>query len=163
MNETIIETRTLYEGRVVKLDIHQVRLPDGQIAPREVIRHQGAVALVALDAQGQVLLVRQFRIGAGRALLEIPAGVLEPDEPVEACAVRELREETGCRPERLDYLGGFYPTPGYTTEHIHLYLATGLVEDPLDGDADEFIQVERVPLAEALAMIERATSPTAKA
>ncbi|NWG15515.1 MAG: NUDIX hydrolase [Chloroflexi bacterium] len=155
MQETILDTEHIYEGRIIKLDVHRVRVPDGQIMQREVIRHQGAVALVALDDRQNVLLVRQYRIGANQAMLEIPAGLLEPGEPPETCAERELREETGYRPDRLEYLGGFYPTPGYTTEYIHLYLATGLSEARLDGDEDEFIEMARVPLTEALAMIER--------
>jgi ADP-ribose pyrophosphatase len=155
MQETILDTEHIYEGRVVKLDVHRVRLPDGQIAKREVIRHQGAVALIALDDQQNVLLVRQFRVGAQQTMLEIPAGLLEPGEVPESCAVRELQEETGYRPEQLEDLGGFYPTPGYTTEYIHLYLATQLHEDRLAADDDEFIELVRLPLPEALAQIER--------
>lgn len=155
MQETILDTEHIYEGRVVKLDVHRVRTPGGQIMQREVIQHQGAVALVALDDRQNVLLVRQYRIGANQPMLEIPAGLLEPGEAPEICAARELQEETGYRPAHLERLGGFYPTPGYTTEYIHLYLATGLSEAPLDGDEDEFIELERIPLAEALALIER--------
>lgn len=87
-------------------------------------------------------------------MLEIPAGLLEPGESPETCAVRELQEETGYKPQHLEYLGGFHPTPGYTTEYIHLYLATQLNEAKLTGDADEFIEVARLPLTQALAMIE---------
>lgn len=155
MQETILDTETIYEGRIVRLEVRRVRLVDGQIQKREVICHQGAVALIALDQQQNVLLVRQFRSGARQVMLEIPAGLLEPGESPEACAVRELQEETGYKPEHLEDLGGLYPTPGYTTEYIHLYLATHLKEAKLAGDADEFIEVERLPLAQALAMIER--------
>jgi ADP-ribose pyrophosphatase len=162
MQETILDTETVYDGRVVKLEVRRVRLPDGQIQKREVIRHQGAVALIALDEQQNVLLVRQFRSGTQRVMLEIPAGLLEPGESPEACAIRELQEETGYKPERLEHLGGFYPTPGYTTEYIHLYLASDLREAKLAGDADEFIEVERLPLTQALAMIERGDISDAK-
>ena len=155
MHETILDTETIYSGRVVTLDVHHVRLPNGQVQIREVVRHQGAAALVALDEHQNVLLVRQFRSGAHKELLEIPAGLLEPGESVEACAARELQEETGYKPGQMEYLGGFYPTPGYTTEYIHLFLATGLTEAKLEGDADEFIEVVRLPLPDVLALIER--------
>ncbi|MBI5670345.1 MAG: NUDIX hydrolase [Chloroflexi bacterium] len=155
MHETILTTKTVYQGRVVTLDVRRVRLPDGQEQQREVVRHQGAVALVALDEQQNVLLVRQYRSGAQQTMLEIPAGLLEPGEAPEVCAARELQEETGFKPARLEHLGGLHPTPGYTTEYIHLYLATGLSEARLTGDADEFIELLRLPFAEALALIER--------
>lgn len=154
MQETILDTETIYDGRVVKLDVKRVRLSDGQIQKREVIQHQGAVALIALDERQNVLLVRQFRSGTQRVMLEIPAGLLEPGESPETCAVRELQEETGYKPGHLESLGGFYPTPGYTTEYIHLYLAHDLSEAKLAGDADEFIELERLPLTQALALIE---------
>lgn len=155
MYETILTTETVYQGRVVTLDVRRVRLPDGQEQKREVVRHQGAVALVALDEQQHVLLVRQFRSGAQQTMLEIPAGLLEPGEAPEVCAARELQEETGYKPARLEYLGGFHPTPGYTTEYIHLYLATDLSEARLTGDVDEFIELESIPFTDALALIER--------
>jgi ADP-ribose pyrophosphatase len=153
--ETIIRTESIYEGRVVRLALLDVQLPDGKLAKRELVRHPGAVAIVALDAAQHLLLVRQFRIAAGQVLLEIPAGTLEPDESPLACAERELQEETGFRPGSLESIGGIYVAPGYTSEFIHLYYATDLTASRLDGDADEFIEVERVPLTEALAMIER--------
>lgn len=148
------KTRNIFSGKVVRLDIEEIRLPDGSTALREVIRHVGAVAIVALDAEQQVFLVRQFRIGAGQHLYEIPAGLLEADEAPDKSAVRELREEIGYRPGKLEPLGGFYVAPGYTTEFIHVFLARDLIADPLQQDHDEFIEVSRVPLAEALTMIE---------
>jgi ADP-ribose pyrophosphatase len=100
-------------------------------------------------------MVRQFRIAAGKVMTEIPAGTLERHEPPEDCAIRELQEETGFKPGKLESLGGFFVAPGYTTEYIHLYLATDLTESRLPGDADEFIQVLHVNFAEALAMIDK--------
>lgn len=155
MNETVIHREDLYDGRIVKLSIYTMRLPNGREAKREIVRHPGAVALVALDNEGRVLLVRQYRAAAGRVLLEIPAGTLKPDEPPPLCAERELQEETGYRPNKLESIGNIYVAPGYTTEYIHLYLATDLHESRLNLDDDEFIEVERVPLVEAIAMIER--------
>lgn len=154
MHETIIQSETVYDGRVVRLLLHDVRLPDGQMGRREIVQHPGAVALVALDEKQQVLLVRQFRLAANRIMLEVPAGTLEPGEDPLACARRELQEETGYRPAEIEALGGIYVAPGYTTEYIHLFLASGLHYEPLQGDADEFIELERVKLDEALAMIE---------
>ncbi|HLV34558.1 MAG TPA: NUDIX hydrolase [Spirillospora sp.] len=147
--------RQIYSGRVVHLALHEIQLPDGSTAIRELIEHAGAAAVVALDEANHVLLVRQFRIGAHQHLYEIPAGILEAGEPPASCASRELQEEIGYFPGRLDALGGFYPTPGYTTEYIHLYLARDLSPAPLQQDHDEFIEVTRIPFGEALAMIER--------
>ena len=155
MQETIITSDDIYNGRVVHLLLHRVRLPDGSESNREVVKHPGAVAIVALDDQRNVLLVRQFRLPAGQVLYEIPAGTLEDNEDPEACAIRELQEETGYKPAKIENLGGFYTAPGYTTEFIHLFLANNLTESHLELDADEFIEAERAPFAEALAMIER--------
>lgn len=155
MEEIIVSTRKVYSGRVVKLDVHEVVLPDGNHAKREQVRHPGAVAIVALDDDQHVLLVRQFRLAARQIMTEIPAGTLyEEEEPAE-CATRELQEEAGYKPGVLESLGGFFVAPGYTTEYIHLFLGTRLTPSVLPKDSDEFIEVLRVPFAEALAMIER--------
>ncbi len=155
MEETILHREEIYSGRVVNLSVATVRLPNGGESRRELVKHPGAVAIVALDADQNVLLVRQFRLAAGKILLEIPAGTLKPGEPPETCAFRELQEETGYLPGKLEAIGGVYPAPGYTTEYIHLYLATDLSESRLAMDDDEFIEVERIPLNAALAMIDR--------
>ena len=154
MDETIINSARIFNGHVVKLSVHEVRLPDGSTSKRELVHHPGAVAVVALDDDQHVLLVKQYRIGAGKTLYEIPAGTLEPDEAPEICAERELQEEAGYKPGKLEALGGFYTAPGYTSEIIHIFLATQLSSAPLQGDIDEFIEMERVPLAQALTMIE---------
>lgn len=154
MHETVVHTRQVYAGRVVKLEVSEVRLPDGSAGVREVVRHQGAVAVVPLFDNRDVLLVRQYRIGAGAAIFEIPAGLLEADEQPEACAARELQEEVGYRPGVLTPLGGCYTAPGYTTEYIHLFLAADLTPGELASDPDEFIEVARVPLARALEMVD---------
>jgi ADP-ribose pyrophosphatase len=145
----------IYQGRVIHVVVADVRLPNGAMGRRELVRHPGAVAIVALDAQEHVLLVRQFRFAAGRVLSEIPAGTLNPGEDPLLCAERELQEETGHAPGRLQPLGGIFVAPGYTTEFIHLFLATDLRESRLEMDDDEFISLDRVPLTEALAMIDR--------
>ncbi len=155
MEETTLRSEQIYDGRIIRLSVLEVRLPDGKIAKRELITHPGAVAIVALDEAGNVLLVRQFRTAANRILLEIPAGTLHPGEDPLVCAERELQEETGYRPGKLEALGGIFAAPGYTTEFIHLFWATELSESRLSMDEDEFIEVERVPLSQALEMIEQ--------
>jgi ADP-ribose pyrophosphatase len=155
MDETILYTQHLYNGQIVKLDLHEVRLPDGNHRKREVVQHPGAAAIVAVDADGKILLVRQYRIAAGKILHEIPAGTLKPTEPPDQCAIRELQEETGYKPGSLEKLTGFFPAPGYTSEFIHVYLAKDLTESRLQADADEFIEVDHVTLAEAVEMIAR--------
>lgn len=155
MREKILHTQEIYHGRVVRLNVHDVELPNGERSKRELIQHPGAVAIVALDADGNVLLVRQYRIAADRIMLEIPAGTLNPGEDPEVCAVRELQEETGYKPGSIEKIGGLFVAPGYTTEFIHLYLATNLIESVLEMDDDEFIEVERLPLAQVVTMVER--------
>ena len=157
MSDNAPTSRTIFEGKVVRLEIKHIRLPDGTSAVRELIHHAGAVAIVALDEKRNIFLVRQYRVGADQSLYEIPAGLLEADENPTDSAVRELREEIGFRPGTIEPLGGFYVSPGYTTEYIHLFLAQDLTPDSLAQDSDEFIEVTRVPLDEALAMIESQT------
>ncbi len=154
MEEITLHSEPIYVGRVVKLSLLDVRLPDGNETKRELIMHPGAVAIVALDEVQNVLLVRQFRIAAGKIMVEVPAGTLNPGEEPLACAERELQEETGFRAATFESLSGIYTAPGYTTEFIHLYYATGLSESVLPHDDDEFIEVDRVPFTEALEMIE---------
>lgn len=162
MEEIIVHSESLYDGRLVKLDKHTVRLPDGEQSYREVVRHPGAVAIVAIDADQQVLMVRQFRLAAGQVMLEIPAGTLEPGEAPDVCAARELREETGQRPLNLEALGGIFVAPGYTTEYIHIFYTTAFEDAPLQQDADEFVELVRVPLVEAVDMIDRGEISDAK-
>lgn len=162
MEEIIIHSEEIYRGRVVHLSVVTVRLPNDAEAKRELIQHPGAVAIVALDEQQNVLLVRQYRMAARRVMMEIPAGTLDPEEPPLVCAERELQEETGYKPGKLEPIGGIYVAPGYTTEYIHLFLASDLTESRLDMDDDEFIEASRVPLTEALAMIERGEINDAK-
>jgi len=153
MEEKTTATRRIYDGRVIHLDVLDVVLPNGQTSMREIVRHPGAVAVVPLDAEKNVLMVRQFRMAAGKVMLEIPAGTLKPGEDPALCADRELQEEIGHRAANMEPLGAFYVAPGYTTERIFLFLATGLVEARLPMDEDEFIEVEHVPLTEAVRLV----------
>jgi len=152
--ERVIASRRIFAGRILSVREDTVELPDGRRTQREVVEHGEVVAIVPVDASGQVLLVRQYRLPAGRSMLEVPAGSVDPGESVEEAAQRELQEETGCRADRLHRLGGFFISPGYCTEFMHLFLATGLSEAAAAADADERITVERFPLAEALRLVE---------
>src|SRR5947209_2635885 len=124
--ERPLGSRRIYEGRVISLRTDDVELRSGQRAVREIVEHRGAVAMVPL-INGDVMLVRQFRAAVGRALLEIPAGSLEPGESVESCLQRELAEEIGMRAGRTEHLITFYPSPGFLTEAVHVYAARDLV------------------------------------
>ncbi|KAB2965073.1 MAG: NUDIX hydrolase [Thermoanaerobaculia bacterium] len=148
----VLSTRTVHEGRVVALRLEEIELPTGRRSTLELVRHPGAAAIVALDEDGRVLLVRQYRHATGgRWLLEVPAGKLDPGESPETCAARECEEETGFRPAELVPLGWIWTTPGFTDERIWLFLARGLVPGRQDLQADEELTLERLPLAEALA------------
>lgn len=162
MAEEILQSEYLYRGRVVHLRLDQVRLPTQQIVAREIVEHRGAVAIVALDGRKRVLLVRQYRSGAGRELLEIPAGTLEENEDPALCAARELKEETGYQAAQWQALGHFYSSPGILTEKMHLYVARRLTRGTATPEEDEQIRAEFVSLPRALKMIERGEIADAK-
>ncbi|EGW36417.1 NUDIX hydrolase [Desulfosporosinus sp. OT] len=158
--EERIRGEVLFKGRMLRLERDAVRLPNGLETSREVIRHPGAVAIIALQDQ-QVLMVRQYRYAIAQETLEIPAGKLDPNETPEACAQRELREETGYR-GTLEHISTFYTTPGFTDEVMHLFSARDLVWDPLAPDDDEFIGVEKIPWDEAVQKAQRSEFNDAK-
>lgn len=162
MEEQTLHITPIYQGRVVTLELHQVMLPNGLESKRELIKHPGAVAIVALDEEGRVLLVRQFRYAAAKVLYEIPAGTLNPNEPPLECADRELREETGFQPLSLEPIGGIYMAPGYTTEYLHLFFAPAVQPAPLPPDEDEQIEVTHATWSEVLGMIENGTIEDSK-
>jgi len=153
MKEKIVESRRIYEGRVVSLRKDSLLLPSGKRFDREVVEHRGCVAAVPLIDENTLILVRQYRHAAGEVLLEIPAGTLQSDETPEECMCRELIEETGYRPRRLERLLTVYLAPGYSSEIAHIYLARDLIEVGASPDEDEFIEVLRLDLSEALEMI----------
>lgn len=147
--ETGIESERLFSGAVFDLEVDRVKLPNGRIATRELIRHKGAVAIVPLFPDGTVAVEEQFRYAVGRIMIEIPAGKLDaPDEDREAAARRELREETGLSAGKLICLGDYFGSPAIVDERITLYLATELSEGERDLDDDEFLSVKRIPLEE---------------
>jgi len=148
----------VYTGKIITLDMDTVRFPDGSTGELEMIRHPGASAVVPFlsDPRGddpQVLLIRQYRYAADGYLYEIPAGRLDPGENPHDCAVRELKEETGCTADQLDYLLTIYTTPGFTDEKIHLYMATGLASGETKHEADEFLDLQPMLLSRALEMV----------
>ncbi|MCU0485696.1 MAG: NUDIX hydrolase [Anaerolineales bacterium] len=142
------QTEKMYQGRAFTVRRDRVRLPDGGAAQLDIVEHVGAVTIVPVDADGQVWFVRQYRHATGQELLELPAGTLEPGEAPEVCAAREIREEIGMRAGTLRKLGEFYLAPGYSTEYMHVFLATSLTPDPLPGDQDEFLSIVPLPLTE---------------
>jgi ADP-ribose pyrophosphatase len=155
-----VSSRRVYTGRIIDLDVDTVRFPDGSLGELEMIRHPGASAVVPFLSEPtgedpQVLLIRQYRYAANAYLYEVPAGRLEPGETPEACARRELEEETGCRAQRIEALTSIYTTPGFTDEKIHLFAAYGLTAGQVQRDADEFMEVKTLPLTETLAMMAR--------
>jgi ADP-ribose pyrophosphatase len=147
----VLSRQSIHDGRIVKLSIEEVRLPNGRTVELEIVRHPGAAAVVPIDDHGRVVLVRQYRHATGSWLLEVPAGKLDhPGESPEACARREVEEETGFRAAVLEPLGWIWATPGYSDEKIWLYVARGLVSVPASLQPDEVLTVELLPLAEAI-------------
>lgn len=137
-----------WTGRIFNVDRLRVQLPDGRAAIRDVVRHPGAVAIVALTEDGRICLVRQYRTALGRVTVEVPAGKLAPGEDPLECASRELLEETGMSAEKIAFLTSIASSAGFCDELIHIYMATGLTFTRSDPDADEFINVDLVPLEE---------------
>ncbi|HEX8026196.1 MAG TPA: NUDIX hydrolase [Candidatus Limnocylindrales bacterium] len=170
LRETLISSEVLRTSRVLEFRIDTVEAPDGHRSTRDIAAHPGGVAMVAIDPDGNVLLVRQWRHAIGQALLEIPAGTLDrhPDGSVEehlGAAKRELEEETGYRAASWRYLAGCYTAPGFTSELMHLYLAEDLApahEGRLGPDEDERLELERLPLGEAIALAQRGELHDAK-
>jgi len=151
LEEVLVASEHIFQGKILRLVVDTVRLPDGREATREVIHHNGAVGMVPLTADGQVLLVRQWRHATSRALLEIPAGAISRGETPAACAARELAEETGFVGRRLDVLTVLYTAPGYVGEAITIYLARDLYPEAAVGDDDENLQVVPMGLDDAIA------------
>ncbi|MGH2398446.1 MAG: NUDIX domain-containing protein [bacterium] len=161
MAERVVGSRRVFDGRVISLRVDEVALRSGRTATREIVEHRGAVAVVPLIAEGDVILVRQYRGATGGTLLEIPAGTLEKGEDVEHALQRELAEEIGMRAGRVQHLASFYPSPGFLTEIVNVYLATDLTPHRLEAE-EEDLEVLRLPLREARAMVDRGEIRDAK-
>lgn len=155
LQETTVSQSTVYEGVIVNVRLDEIQLPDGRPAKRELIEHPGAVAIFAMDKQNRVILVRQFRYAVGEAVLELPAGKLEPGEDPRDSALRELEEETGLQPKTFRPMGCTYSSPGILQETLHLFFARDLVQAQAHPDDGEFVEVLRVPYDELMDMVRR--------
>jgi ADP-ribose pyrophosphatase len=146
--EKTLSSQLIFSGRAVRLRVDTVQMPSGRQTTREVVEHSDCVGIVAIDEDDNVLLVKQYRQAIDKELLEIPAGGIDPGEDAEAAVRREMREETGFLPRRVARLGGFYSSPGFCTEYLHLYLALDLVSSPLHAEDTEIIKLVRVPASQ---------------
>jgi ADP-ribose pyrophosphatase len=155
VGEVTLGREDLFEGRILRLHRDRVRLPGGGQGEREVVDHPGAVAVLPVTDSRRIVLVWQFRQAAQKAVLEIPAGKLGPGEMPVDCARRELKEETGFEAQRLTPLGRFLPSPGFSGEWLHLYVAEGLIAGTAEPDADEFLATVEATPAELQALLAR--------
>ena len=154
LTEKTLAEESVFDGVLLHIRRDTVELPNGDVATREWMLHRGAAAVLAFDEEGRLLLVRQYRYPVRSVTLELPAGKLDGDEVPEVCAARELEEETGYRAESLRLIARMLPAAAYTTEMLHIYVAEGLHFTRQHLDADEFLNVERMTIEEALASIE---------
>lgn len=143
LTEKILREETLYEGKVINLKILDAELEDGNIAKREIVEHNGGVCVISIDENNDVLMVKQFRMPFNKVLLEVPAGKLNKNEDIFEAAKREFNEETGYIANKLTYMGEFYPSVGFLTEKIHIYIGEDLVKECQHLDDDEFLNVEK--------------------
>jgi len=153
--EQTLESTSIFQGNLLRVYLDRVSLPNNSTSSREWIAHPGACAVVPIFEDGSIMLVKQYRHAVEQIFLEVPAGKIDPREPPRDTAYRETEEETGLRPDRLAYVGHFYPVIGYSDEIIHIYAAWNLKETTERPDEDEFLITERVSYAEALKMIEK--------
>lgn len=155
MTRRLIVSEKIFSGTIFNVDRDRIQEPDGSQIVREVVRHPGGAGGLPLFEDGTVALVRQYRHPAGRDLLEIPAGRMEPGETPELCAAREIEQEIGYRPGRIEKIAEFFSTPGFCEERLFVYLATRLLPAQQNLDHDEFVEVVRIPLADAILMANR--------
>jgi ADP-ribose pyrophosphatase len=154
--EKTVKTEPIFQGRVISLQVDTVELPNGKTSTRELIKHPGAVAVIALTGDNKLVMVEQYRKALERTLIEIPAGKLEPGEEPEKTAIRELEEETGYTCEKMEHVISFYTSPGFADEIVHVYLAKKLrkLDTKKELDEDEFVELLEVTLEEAEQLIE---------
>jgi ADP-ribose pyrophosphatase len=153
-DEKLLSREEVFIGRAVSLRIDTIEKKSGEITTREIVEHADCIAVVAIDGEGRIVMVKQFRRPVNKILLEIPAGGVEDGEDPEDCVRRELQEEIGYMPGKLQSMGGFYAAPGYCTEYLHLFLATQLTESKLTAEDTDEIEVVRIPVSEVRAMID---------
>ena len=149
---SLISKNQIYQGHHIVVHKERIQLEPGHTVDLDIVRHPGAAAIVPVDANGDVIMVRQYRHAAGEWMLEIPAGTFDGKEPPLSCAQRELAEETGMTAERFEAMGFVFTSPGFCDERIYLFVAEGLTPGQQNLDADEVLTVERVPMTEAVAM-----------
>jgi len=154
MDFKVIDSQLVYQGRAFNVRRDQVALPDGSSAWWDIVEHVDSIMVIPVDGEGRIWFVRQYRHPATQEVLEMPAGVLESGESPEACASREIREEIGMTAGKLQKIGEFFLAAGYSSEYMHVYLATDLRPDPLEADADEFLSVEKITAADAYHLAE---------
>jgi ADP-ribose pyrophosphatase len=154
LEEKTISTKQIYKGKIIDLQLDEVSLPDGGTSYREIVKHPGAVAIIAITDENKLVLVRQFRKALEKTIYEIPAGKLDIGEEAETCARRELKEETGYHAEFLEKLNGFYTSPGFADEYIHLFEASQLTSGETSLDQDEFVECVELTFAECLEKID---------
>jgi ADP-ribose pyrophosphatase len=162
LKEIPVTKKTVYEGLIVRVRQDQVQLMDGSLANREVVEHPGGVAILAINEQDEVVMVRQFRYPAGEAVLELPAGKLEPGEDPQLSALRELEEETGIRPGKVTPMGFSYSSPGIFAEKIYFFLAQDLIQGEAHPEEGEFLEVLRIPLSQLIQMVGKGELTDAK-
>jgi ADP-ribose pyrophosphatase len=150
----LVEGEILYKGKIIELFKERITYEDGALHHWEIVRHPGAVVILPVDEKENVYLVKQWRRPIGKIILEIPAGTLEAGEPPLECAKREIQEEIGYRADKWSSLGGFYSAPGFCNEYLHFFLAESLSESSLEGDEHEAIDVVKMPIEEALALVD---------
>ncbi len=148
--EKTVSSREVFKGKIVNLKVDMVAMPDGSLAERELVGHPGGVGVVALTDEMELILVKQYRKPIEKAILEIPAGKLDPGEDHRICGIRELEEETGLCARNFEYLGFIYPSPGFTDEVTHIYLATDLYQGEAHPDEDEYLDLIKMPFSEAV-------------
>lgn len=154
LEEKQLKAEYLYKGKIINLRKDEALLPNGKTALREIVEHPGGVCVAAITDEDELLMVKQFRYPYSEIILEIPAGKRDSlDEEPLKCGIRELREETGARAEKIFSLGTLYPTPGYCGEIIYMYGATGISFGNTDPDEDEFLAVERISFEKAVKMV----------
>ncbi|RHW41180.1 NUDIX hydrolase [Neobacillus notoginsengisoli] len=152
LEEKTISSKEIFNGKIISVRVDDVELPNGKTSKREIVKHPGAVAVIAVTDDNKIILVEQYRKAMERTMVEIPAGKLEKGEDPKECAHRELEEETGYECKELEWLTSFYTSPGFADEIIHLYIAKGLSkkENAASLDEDEFVNLEEVTLEQAL-------------
>lgn len=154
--EKTINTKKIFEGKMIDLQVDEVSLPNGEVSQREIVKHPGAVAVIAITKDNKIVLVKQYRKPTEKTLVELPAGKIDHNEQPLAAAIRELEEETGYTTKELNFVTSFYTSPGFANELIYIYITDTLekLETPVQGDDDEFIEILELSLDEAKQYVE---------